>query len=102
LYAFVIKSNASGNALMTRFLMAEKVCSRKSLIARENQRRLAEMHPRTPEIDEKTLTVKGLLPICEPSKFVADDGEELAYLCERCRKDIGGSLEAQGTKIRPI
>jgi hypothetical protein len=82
--------------------MAEKVCSRRSRIARENERRLRDMHPKAPEIDEKTLTVKGLLAICEPPKFVADDGEELAYLCERCRKEIGGSLEAQGAKIRPI
>ena len=82
--------------------MAEKVCSRKQSIARENERRLRDMHPRAPEIDEKTLTIKGLIVICDPPKFVADDGDELAYLCERCRKEVGGSLEAQGAKIRPI
>jgi len=82
--------------------MPEKVCSRRLSIARENERRLHDMHPRAPEIDEKTLHIKGLIPICEAPTYVADDGEELAYLCARCKVDVGGSLEQQGAKITLI
>lgn len=77
----------------------EKICSRRQVIVAENHRRLRDMHPRAPEVDEKTLTIKGLLAICEPPTFVADDGEELAYLCARCKTEVGGSLEHQGMKI---
>lgn len=92
---------AAGSVFQT-LSMAEQVCSRRQSIARENERRLKDMHPRAPEIDEKTFTIKGLIIICDSPKYVADDGEELAYLCERCRKEVGGSLEARGAKIRPI
>jgi hypothetical protein len=80
----------------------EKVCSRRQLIVAENQRRLRDMHPRAPEICEKTLTVKGLLAICEPPTFVVDDGEELAYLCARCKDEVGGALERSGAKVTPL
>jgi hypothetical protein len=83
-------------------LEREKVCSRRLSIVRENQKRLSDMHPKAPEIDEKTMTIKGLLPICEAPAFVVDDGDELAYLCTRCKKDVGGALEKQGAKITPL
>ncbi|MGH9917383.1 MAG: hypothetical protein ACRD6W_00710 [Nitrososphaerales archaeon] len=60
------------------------------------------MHPHAPKIDEKTWKIEGLIDICDPPTFVVDDGEELAYLCNRCRKEVGKSLESQGAIIRPI
>ena len=77
----------------------KKVCSRRKTIVAENHRRLRDMHPRTPQINEKTLTIEGLIVICEEPMYVADDGEELAYLCARCKAEVGGSLESQGAKI---
>ena len=80
----------------------EKVCSRRFVIVRENEKRLQEMHPKAPEIDEKTMFIKGLIPICEDPTFLVEDEDGLAYLCARCKVDVGGSLEMQGAKIKLI
>jgi len=82
----------------------KKVCSRRKTIVAENNRRLKEMHPRTPKIDEKTLTIEGLIPICEEPLYVVEHWDQRArddvtYLCARCKVDVGGSLESQGAKI---
>jgi hypothetical protein len=84
--------------------MPEKVCSRRNAIVQENERRLKTMHPRAPEIDEETLTIKGLIEVCEAPVFMISDNPlfEGTYLCARCRKDVGGALEAKGAKIRPL
>ena len=80
----------------------------------ENRRRLEDMHPKAPKIDEKSLHIEGLIPICEPPIFVVTDDRPTdddllseddqvsyvgAYLCARCKVDVGGALEKQGAKI---
>jgi hypothetical protein len=83
--------------------VAEKVCTRQSTIAEENRKRLREMHPRVPEIDEKTMTIKGLLITCESPTYVVggvvDLDDDQKYLCARCKKEIGGALEKNGAKF---
>lgn len=95
----------------------EKTCARRKAIVAENRRRLEDMHPKAPKVSEKTLTIEGLIPICEPPVFVVTDDRPTdddllvaddqvsyvgAYLCARCKLDVGGALEKQGATIKKI
>ncbi len=82
-----------------------------------------DMHPKSPAIDEKTLTIKGLIVVCDDPSFLVDkngltsaqtdltldpedadllEEEKPIYLCTRCKAEIGGALEKRGAKIRRL
>ena len=89
-----------------KWLVAEKICSRAATIAEENRKRLRDMHPRVPELDEKTMTIKGLLITCDTPTYtvggIRDLDEDMKFLCNRCKKEIGGALEKNGAKISKL
>ena len=64
------------------------------------------MHPRVPELDEKTMTIKGLLITCDTPTYLVGGIEDLSenekFLCARCKKEIGGALEKNGAKISKL